>query len=99
VRKFGKVDDNQTVIVKELKKAGCEVLSLAMIGGGCGDLLVQRGVIPNTTLFMLEVKDGEKPPSARRKTPHQIRFHKNWQVYTVTDVETALQAVGLQRSR
>jgi hypothetical protein len=39
-RSRGKTDANQTPIVRELRKAGCSVQSLADIGKGCPDILV-----------------------------------------------------------
>jgi len=91
MRFAARVDDNQAVIVKALRKAGCEVLSLAGIGDGCGDLLVNRANI----LYMLEVKDGAKSPSRRKLTPHQKLFAKRWPVQEVINELEALAAVGL----
>ena len=42
MRFAARVDGNQTAIVAALRKAGCNVLSLAAIGRGCPDLLVHR---------------------------------------------------------
>ena len=93
MKKYGKVDDNQTRIVRDLRQAHCRVLSLAAIGGGCPDLLVYR---PTTgLLYMLEVKDGDKFPSQRKLTPHQIQFHKDWEVHVVNNTDEALKACGL----
>jgi len=91
VRFAAKVDDNQAAVVKELRKAGCNVLSLAAVGSGCGDLLVCR----QRQIYMLEVKDGSKPPSKRKLTPRQVKFHKVWPVQIVINELEALAAVGL----
>ena len=74
-----------------LRKAGCNVLSLAAVGQGCPDLLIHRA----GSLFMLEVKDGSKSPSRQKLTPHQIQFHQDWPVHVVRNEEEALGAVGL----
>lgn len=92
MRRKAKVDDNQNEIVDALRKAGCAVLSLAAVGKGCPDLLVQRAGI---YLYLLEVKDGSKPPSARRLTPDQKEFFLSWNAYVVNDIAEALKAVGL----
>jgi hypothetical protein len=44
----------------------------------------------------MEVKDGDKAPSARRLTADQQKFHAEWrggQLALVCDVESALRAV------
>jgi Holliday junction resolvase len=91
MRKYGRTDDNQAQLVSALRKAGCNVLSLAAIGQGCGDLLVHRA----GELYMLEIKDGSKYASQRKLTKHQEQFHKDWPVHVVKDIDEALRAVGL----
>jgi Holliday junction resolvase len=90
MRRAAKTDDNHRSIVKALRKAGCNVLSLAAVGNGCPDLLIQRlGV-----LYLLEVKDGEKYPSQQKLTPHQVKFRKDWIFHVVNSETQALEAVG-----
>jgi Holliday junction resolvase len=70
-----KVDANQARIVGALRQAGCRVQHLHTIGRGCPDLLVlHRGM-----LILVEVKDGDKPPSAQRLTPDEMQWHTEWQ--------------------
>ena len=95
MRRKAKIDDNQNEVVKALRKAGCNVLSLAATGNGCPDLLVQRGAGASANLYLIEVKDGAKYPSQRSLTPHQIRFHRDWYVHTVKNIEEALEACGI----
>jgi len=47
--------------------------------------------------YLLEVKDGNKPPSARKLTKDQRHFFATWsgQAVVVIDVDSALQAVGV----
>jgi hypothetical protein len=99
MRRAAKIDDNQPDIVKALRAQGCDVLSLAAIGNGCPDLLVSRPYYPHH-YYLLEVKDGAKPPSARKLTPDQEKFHREWkgQIHIVTSVEEALNAVGIVRT-
>ncbi len=42
--------------------------------------------------FLLEVKDGTKPASARKLTPCQVRWHHDWlgQAAIVTSTEEAI---------
>ena len=92
MRRAARLDDNHKAIVAALRAVGCEVLSLAAVGSGCPDLLVLR---PNAlTLLLLECKDGSKPPSERRLTPDQQKFHAHWPVTVVESVDDALAAVA-----
>ena len=91
MRRAAKIDANQREIVSALRRAGCNVLSLAAIGSGCPDLLVHRAGV----ITMIEVKDGAKTQSRRNLTPHQRQFLKDWPVWVATNEEEALRAVGL----
>jgi hypothetical protein len=93
MRRAAKVDANQAEIAAALRTAGATVYSLAAVGNGIPDLLVgfRRGT------WLLEVKDGKKPPSARELTPDQVRFHSEWfggPCMVVNSTEEALAAIG-----
>jgi hypothetical protein len=75
MRLAARVDSNQKAIVEALRACGASVLSLAQIGKGCPDLLV---ALPNGRTCLVEVKDGDKPPSQQQLTPHQVKFHAAW---------------------
>jgi hypothetical protein len=94
VRRAAKVDDNHAEIVLELMRHGCDVLSLAAVGNGCPDLLVWSQWAGHQ---LLEVKDGRKPPSARKLTPAQVEFHGRWKgpVHVVTCPTEALAVMGI----
>lgn len=92
MRRAAKTDANQTQVVSALRAAGATVQSLAAIGKGAPDLLVAfRG-----EMFLLEVKDGAKPPSARELKDDQVKWHEAWgaPVSVVLGPEQALQAIG-----
>lgn len=93
MRRAAKVDTNQAGIVQALKSVGCSVQTLAAVGDGVPDLLVGRA----GTNYLLEVKDGTRPPSEQRLTPAQQEFHSAWRgrVAVVNSVAGALWAVGL----
>jgi hypothetical protein len=89
VRRHGRVDANQPQIVKALRAVGASVQSLADMGRGVPDLLVGwQGVN-----LLMEVKDGAKPPSARRLTPDEKLWHERWNgdVSVVDSVDEALR--------
>lgn len=81
------VDANQTAIVAALRAAGATVQHLHAVGQGCPDLLVGIG----GRNFLVEVKDGAKPPSDRRLTPDQETWHRQWrgQVAVLTSAREA----------
>lgn len=94
MKKYGRIDANQKAIVTALRQRGASVVSLAPIGKGVPDVLcAYRG-----TLYLLEIKDGKKAPSARPLTPDQQKFHMVWKdvTHTVLSVEEALQVIGIK---
>lgn len=99
MRRAAKVDANQAEIVRVLRQAGCGVLDLSAVGKGCPDLLVHGPFYP-WKHHLLEVKDGAKPPSARKLTPDQERFHAAWKgwIHVVTSPAEALDVVGIART-
>lgn len=87
----GKIDANQPAIVKGLRALGCSVVSVAGIGGGCGDLVIGRAGVN----YFLEVKDEDQPPSKRRLTEDEDKFHKDWrgQIDVVENLDEAIAVV------
>ena len=93
VRRAAKIDANQNEIVAILRGCGATVQSLAATGKGTPDLLVGfRG-----QNWLIEVKDGAKPPSARKLTPDQVDWHGGWkgQVAVCTTADEALFIIGI----
>ena len=92
-----RVDANHAAIVKALRAVGCSVQSLHSVGKGCPDLLVGYGFGSHREgrNLLLEVKDGDKSPSARKLTADEQRWHDEWrgQVCVVTSVDEAIKAV------
>ena len=74
MRRANRIDDNQNDIVAALRKAGATVRIISQ-GEGIPDLLVGfRG-----ETILLEVKDGNKPPSARTLTDAEKKFFDEWE--------------------
>ena len=91
MRRRAKIDANQSDIVAVLRQMGVSVQSLAAVGSGCPDLLCGwRG-----RNYLLEVKDGSKPPSERTLTRDQVEWHSTWpgQVAVVYSVSDAIDVV------
>lgn len=94
MRRAARVDANHKEVVEALRGAGAVVQSLAAVGHGVPDLLVGfRG-----QTILIEIKDAKKPPSERRLTEDQIKWHGAWRggpVAVVDGVDAALRALGV----
>lgn len=91
-RYAARIDANATDIVKALRKAGAFVRIITQ-GDGIPDLLV---AFQGRTILM-EVKDGNKCPSARKLTEAEQLFFDNWiggPLVIVTSVEDALEKLN-----
>lgn len=74
MRRAARTDANQIAIIKALRAIGASVADTSGAGSGFPDLVVgYRG-----RNWLLEVKDGRKPPSARRLTNDQEIFAAGW---------------------
>jgi len=94
MRKAAKIDANQTEVVNALRAIGASVQSLAATGKGCPDLLVgYRGIN-----YLMEVKDGNKVPSAQELTIDQEHWHSLWQgsVHIVNSTNQALKILNVK---
>jgi Holliday junction resolvase len=93
MRIAAKTDANQTQVISALRAAGAKVQSLAAVGKGVPDLLCQY----KGTFYLIEVKDGRKPPSQRKLTEDQVRWHSEWKSAFLGVVESpdeALKFIG-----
>ena len=87
MRRAARRDVNEGDIIKAMRAEGAYVKVIN--DEGLFDLLVSyRG-----ETLMIEVKDGAKPPSARRLTDAEQKFHDEWpgaDLYIVNSVDEAL---------
>jgi len=87
MRRAGRRDANEQEIIKAMRAEGAYVKQIN--DEGLFDLLVSyRG-----ETLLVEVKDGAKPPSARRLTDAEQKFHDEWpgdNLYIVNSVEEAI---------
>jgi len=92
MRRKGRVDANQGQIVEALRAAGYSVAITSSLGNGFPDLVV-GGFGRN---FILECKDGNKPPSAQKLTRDEAIWHENWRGDTmiVNSPADALAQIG-----
>lgn len=89
MRRAARVDANQEQIVSAMRACGATVRIVTQ-GDGLPDLLVgYRGYT-----ILMEVKDGHKPPSARKLTEEEQKFFENWtggMLAIVNSVDEALE--------
>ena len=91
-----RVDGNHSKIVKQLRQyPNITVRSVATIKGFC-DIIV--GYMDKNYLY--ELKDPEKPPSARRLTPDEEVFHQTWKghIKIALTVEEILKDINYNHS-
>ncbi len=74
MRTKAKVDSNQPEIVAAFRKLGCTVTPTHMVGKGFPDIVVGK----HGLTVLVEIKDGSKPPSARKLTPAEKTWHDGW---------------------
>lgn len=87
MRRAARRDDNEKDIIKALRACGAYVK--AINDEGAFDLLCHY----NGHTLLLEIKDGTKPPSARRLTDAEQKFHDEWpgdNLYIINSVQEAL---------
>lgn len=86
-------DLNQKEIVKALRKLGAKVTITTSVKKFC-DLVVGW----NGQLFLLEVKDGSKPPSQRQLTQGELEAVRDYnnvgcQIYVVNNIDEAVDII------
>lgn len=89
MRYANRIDANQNKIVDALRKAGAVVRIISQ-GEGIPDLLVGY----HGYTILMEVKDGDKVPSARKLTEAEQKFFDDWRggmLVIVNSVEEALE--------
>jgi hypothetical protein len=73
VRRAARVDSNHAEIVACFRKLGWSVLDISQLKN-CADIIAARDGIT----FVIEIKDGTKPPSARKLTAGEQSFKDRW---------------------
>lgn len=103
MRKFGKKDANQTEIVTALRKLGFSVAITSSMGDGFPDLVVAGSgrcakayspVLLEKRTILIELKDQLQPPSKRKLTDDEKKFHDSWkgEIITATCLDDILNA-------
>ena len=87
-----RVDANQPDIVKALRRVGCLVAITSGVGQGFPDIVVGY----RQRIYLVEIKDGTKPPSATKLTKDEQAFHDKWTgyVHIIYNIDDALTMIG-----
>ena len=94
-----RTDANQSLIVSTYRDLFCSVTCTHELGDGFPDLVVGIPTSWGGSNELVEVKDGEKPPSKRKLTPDEQDFHDEWRgkkpviIESVNDVIAHVRAV------
>ena len=89
MRRAARRDANERRVIDALRACGAYVKQIN--DEGLADLLVYyRG-----HTLILEVKDGDKPPSARALTPAEQKFHDEWPGQNLYIVNSEHQALDI----
>ena len=94
MRRAARVDDNQTEIVTALRKSGASVLITSQLKN-CFDILVGFQDVN----YIMEIKDGNKPPSQRKLTPGEQKFKDEWrggEYHIVNSIDEALKIINVK---
>jgi hypothetical protein len=88
MRHAKRTDSNHAAVRDALRARGWQVMDLSRVGHGCPDLGAWRG----ERAVFLEVKDGSKPPSARKLTEKEALWSELLKragipVHVITSVE------------
>ena len=90
MRYAARIDANQEQIVSALRAHGATVRIVTQ-GNGLPDLLVgYKGFT-----LLLEIKDGNKVPSARKLTPAEQKFFDEWTGGMLAIVNSADEAIEI----
>ena len=86
MRRAARTDANLSAVVQAFRALGCSV----HVTNGAWDATIGYGGLT----MLIEVKDGAKPPSARKLTPAQERFRETWTggIYLVRDMDDVQNA-------
>ena len=100
MRRAARTDANQSAVVERFRQWGASVETMHAVGNGFPDLAVGLCGIN----LLVEVKDGDKPPSARTLTPDQVDWWNQWQgwaelVETLDDVDRLCERVRQRHAK
>ena len=91
--RVARIDANQPEIVKAFRSLGWEVAHTHTVGDGFPDIVCSKSGIT----LLVEIKDGSKPPSARKLTVKEQLFQSRWQGHLAI-IESVDDVFAIHRS-
>ena len=93
MRRAAKTDSNQLEIVKALRNIGAFVLVTSQLKNAFDVLVGYRG-----KLFIIEIKDGNKPPSQRKLTEGELKCKEGFEsvgipYHVVNSIDEAIELI------
>ena len=79
MRRAARRDGNHALLRDALRALGYTVADTASLGNGFPDLVVRN----ETDILLVEVKDPEKPASARKLTRDECAFMRAWSPFAI----------------
>ena len=91
MRKYARKDSNHKEIIQAFRDLGASVFDTASLGSGFPDIVI--GMKGSNVL--VEIKDGSLPPSKRKLTPDEIKFHELWRgkVVIINNVDEVIELI------
>lgn len=92
VKLKAKTDGNHSKLLKQIRCIpGVSVFSTHRVGQGFVDAVIGY----RKKNFLLEIKDPAQPPSKRKLTPDEVKFHESWngQVSVVETIDDVLKII------
>jgi len=96
VKLKAKTDGNHSRLLKQIRCIpGVSVFSTHRVGQGFPDVILGLSFNGVRRNFLLEIKDPSQPPSKRKLTPDEVKFHESWngQVSVVETIEDVLKII------
>jgi len=90
VRRAARVDANHGLVRDRIRFVGRPCKDTSAYPEFCDLVALHLAGHP----VLMEVKDGDKPPSARKLTPAQVSFHMEFPVVVVKNEVEGLIAIG-----
>ena len=89
-----RTDRTHSSLIAAFRKMGCWVGDTHDLGNGFPDAVV--AIPPHWAIALVEIKDGELPPSKRKLTSKEAEFHEEcpamvWVVKDLDDVQTVVR--------
>ena len=88
-----RIDGNQNTLIDQMRQIpGLTVRITSMVGNGFTDTVIgYRG-----KTHLLEIKDPSQPPSKRKLTPDEQKFHDSWtgSIWVVETIDDVLKIIN-----